>query len=430
MLSLIKNMKEEARRNENMIALKAFKGVTGKDKEIYEKYKAIRHEQLDEVTKDLQQAFDSVAYEIRISKILQTELLNSEDKYKYLEDKIKSQLTVRKSQIHKKTRSTDSSETSLHRKTLSVDFSILESFSNEETGEKKESTSVFEETPHELSWREKLWNFFETNTYYYVNLIIQFLEMYTDIAEDENDDDDDFEEVDIDEDEEEDLDIKELNLKDSHVPENINEYEISEMKNETKVEEISSKKNSPRSSMRRSERSEPKSLSQNPFSFSFAKTKKNFTNLRDLFAKLFNKILLYYYCHTGRKKILFIQDVMCYFLFVVAVMINPTVFSMIFVVFAFSYASIQYPYPNQIYWIVVAFSAQFCVAVEYILKIIYKNQGIFTDTPVALNTGKYAIGNLFGWDDGESLLLEIGFYLLIVIFVKIHRDALTARGDW
>jgi hypothetical protein len=70
------------------------------------------------------------------------------------------------------------------------------------------------------------------------------------------------------------------------------------------------------------------------------------------------------------------------------------------------------------------------VAVEYILKIIYKNQGIITDTPVALNTGKYAIGNLFGWDDGESLLLEIGFYLLIVIFVKIHRDALTARGDW
>jgi hypothetical protein len=288
MLSLIKNMKEEARRNENMIALKAFKGVTGKDKEIYEKYKAIRHEQLDEVTKDLQQAFDSVAYEIRISKILQTELLNSEDKYKYLEDKIKSQLNVRKS--HKKTRSTDSSETSLHRKTLSVDFSILES--NEITGEKKESNSIFEEAV-DVSWRDKLWNFFETNTNYYVNLIIQFLEMYTDIAEDENDDDD-IEEVEIDEDDEEDLDIKELNLK----PEN-DGYEISEMKTESKVEEIETKT----SSMRRSDRNESKSIAQNPFSFSFAKTKKDITNLRDLFAKLFNKILLYYYCHTGRKLI-------------------------------------------------------------------------------------------------------------------------------
>eukprot|EP01080_Neovahlkampfia_damariscottae_P010191 gene10191-2610_t len=470
MISLIKNMKEEARRHENMKALKEFKGVTGKDKEIYEKYKEIRNKQLDEVTKDLQEAFDSVAYEIRISKILQNELLNSEDKYKYLEDKIKSQISVRKNN-RKRSNSIDSKSfeplsgidsvqssplgTPIKSPNISnSEFENLISFENV----KKEDENVVTE----LNWKEKLVHFLESNIYYYTNLAIQFLETYTDIAEDSDQE----EEIEENEDSEDDesvivntnLDSNPSNPNldsipnpnpnlDSNSSNNLDGYEITEMKTIDEEEIIPSlfnkeneiidtndepimiplRKSKERGILKEGDKKKKKSISNFPLSFKIIdpidaeKTEKKLKGLKELFSKLFNKILLYYYCHT---------DVMCYFLFVLSVMINPTIFSMLFVIFAFSYAAIQYPYPNQSYWIIVAFAAQFFVAIEYILKIVYKNQFVGELDGDLKLSNKYTLGNLFGWENGDYLLLEIGLYLLIVIFVKIHRDALTARGDW
>lgn len=144
--------------------------------------------------------------------------------------------------------------------------------------------------------------------------------------------------------------------------------------------------------------------------------RKKYGILRSRWWSFLNKLLLFTYCHT---------DLIIYFIQVLIPVVNPTLYNVIFVILTFGYSALCYPYPHQIYWTIVGFYCQLLAAYEYLMRIlqkVFENQLVFHGWQ-----GAYAIP--FGLN-GSSLLSATFLYFLLIIFIDIHKNTLRRRGDW
>jgi hypothetical protein len=133
--------------------------------------------------------------------------------------------------------------------------------------------------------------------------------------------------------------------------------------------------------------------------------------------QIFLKLIMIYYSHT---------DMVCYLFMVIMAISFPTVFNILFVLIAFSFAAISYPYPPQKYWNYTSLSLSILIAYQYILFLILKIMK-FYNYSFSPNYESYQI---LGFSPTSSLIQTIIFNFIVIYIISHHRDVLKTRGDW
>lgn len=134
---------------------------------------------------------------------------------------------------------------------------------------------------------------------------------------------------------------------------------------------------------------------------------------KDNLLKILRTIVLVYISFT---------DILCYFIMALNLLLNPSLFTLIFTLTSLGWAAAQYPYPTRYYWYFIMIYSVFLILLQYTFFII--------QSLVVIEMSKYLYLGLLGWKSSTSLVTGIVLNVFLILTVLHHKNNQKDRGDW